>query len=138
MTGSTIHQRESTLAGRRVMFVGKLASMSRRDAERLIREGGGQLVDRADKDVDLIVASDETADAKRLAADRDLFDDHLRARIAGGDVEVLHESDLWARFRPRRVGARNRAAVYSGNVGRVGPRADRGHSAVASARCVAS
>ena len=80
------------------MLVGKLASMSRRDAERLIREGGGQLVDRAGVDVDLIVASDETADAKRLAADRDLFDDDLRARIASGEVEVLHESDLWARL----------------------------------------
>ena len=80
------------------MLVGKLASMSRRDAERLIREGGGHLVDRSGNDIDLIVASDETADAKRLAADRDLFNDDLRARIASGDVEVLHESDLWARL----------------------------------------
>jgi Tfp pilus assembly protein PilF len=80
------------------MLIGRLASMSRRDAERLIREGGGQLVDRASEGVDLIVASDETADAKRLAADRDLFDDQLRARIASGEVEVLHESDLWARL----------------------------------------
>ena len=98
VSGSTIHHRESTLAGRHVMLVGKLASMSRRDAERLIREGGGQLVDRAGDDVDLIVASDETADAKRLAVNRDLLDDDLRARIASGDVEVLHESDLWARL----------------------------------------
>src|SRR5262249_41283042 len=35
---------------------------------------------------------------KRLAADRDLFDDALRARIASGEVEVLHESDLWTRL----------------------------------------
>jgi tetratricopeptide (TPR) repeat protein len=75
-----------------------LASMSRRDAERLIREGGGRLVDRAGEQVDLIVASDEAADAKRLAADRNLFNDDLRARIASGEVEVLHESDLWARL----------------------------------------
>ena len=94
--GSTIHQRDSLLLGRRVMLVGKLASMSRRDAERLIREAGGQLVDRAGDDVDLIVASDETADAKRLAANRELFDDQFRARIIGGAIEVLHESDLWA------------------------------------------
>jgi tetratricopeptide (TPR) repeat protein len=98
VSGSTIHQQETTLTGRRVMLVGRLASMSRRDAERLIRERGGQVVDRAGKDVDLIVASDEMADAKRLASDRDLFDDDLRTRIAGGAVEVLHESDLWARL----------------------------------------
>ncbi len=80
------------------MLVGRLASMSRREAERLIREGGGQLVERPSDEVDLIVASDETADAKRLAADRNLFDDELRARIANGEVEVLHESELWARL----------------------------------------
>ncbi len=72
--------------------------MSRRDAERLIREGGGQLVEHAGSGVDLIVASDETAGAKRLATDRELFDDELRTRIASGEVEVLHESDLWARL----------------------------------------
>jgi tetratricopeptide (TPR) repeat protein len=80
------------------MLVGKLMSMSRRDAERLIREGGGRLVDLAGEQVDLIVASDEAADTKRLAADRDLFNDDLRARIASGEVEVLHESDLWSRL----------------------------------------
>jgi len=98
VSGSIIQQRETSLSGRRVMLVGKLASMSRRDAERLIREGGGRLVDRAGEPVDLIVASDEAADAKRLATDRDLFDDDLRARIASGAVEVLHESDLWVRL----------------------------------------
>ena len=80
------------------MLVGKLASMSRRDAERLIRQGGAQLVDRTGDQVDLIVASDLAADAKRLAADRELFDDEVRARICNGDIEVLHESDLWARL----------------------------------------
>jgi Tfp pilus assembly protein PilF len=98
VTDSTIHHRESTLTGRRVMLIGKLASMSRRDAERLIRQGGAQVVVRTGDEVDLIVASDAAADAKRLAADRDLFDDELRTRIASGDIEVLHESDLWARL----------------------------------------
>src|SRR4051812_20005406 len=73
VSGSTVNQRESSLTGRRVILVGRLASMSRRDAERLIREGGGRLVDQASDEVDLIVASDATADAKRLAADRNLF-----------------------------------------------------------------
>jgi tetratricopeptide (TPR) repeat protein len=81
-----------------MLLVGKLASMSRREAERLIREAGGQLADRADDGVDLIIAGDETADAKRLAADRELFDDEVRARIAAGAGEVLHESDLLAQL----------------------------------------
>jgi Tfp pilus assembly protein PilF len=87
-----------TFAGRRILLVGKLASMPRREAERLIRDAGGQVAVRGDNDVDLIVAGDETADAKRLAADRELFDDEFRARIASGGVEVLHESDLLARL----------------------------------------
>ena len=80
------------------MLVGKLASMSRREAEQLVRERGGLLVDRAGDEADLIVASDESADLQRLAANRELFDDELRARIASGDVELVGESELWARL----------------------------------------
>ena len=80
------------------MLVGKLASMSRREAERIVREHGGAVVDRGGESVDLIVASDESADIARLAADRELFDDALRARIAGGEVELIGESMLWARL----------------------------------------
>ncbi len=95
---STIQQRDSFISGRRVMVLGKLASMSRRDAERLIREHGGRVVDSAIESIDVIVASDESSGAKKLAADRQLFDDVLRMRIASGEVEVLHESELWARL----------------------------------------
>src|SRR5262249_32845737 len=95
---TTRDERESTLSGKRILLVGKLASMPRREAERLIRDAGGQLAERGDESVDLIIAGDETADAKRLAADRDLFDDEFRTRISSGAVEVLHESDLLARL----------------------------------------
>jgi tetratricopeptide (TPR) repeat protein len=80
------------------MLVGKLASMPRREAERIIREHGGAVVDRGGQSADLIVASDESADIAPLAADRELFDDVLRARIAGGEVELIGESMLWARL----------------------------------------
>jgi Tfp pilus assembly protein PilF len=96
--GRTDDQRESSIAGRRVMLVGKLASMPRRDAERIVREHGGSLVDRGGKLADLIVASDETMEHARLAADRTLIDDELRARISGGDAELISESALWARL----------------------------------------
>jgi Tfp pilus assembly protein PilF len=54
--------------------------------------------ERIGSDVDLIVVSDERGDLKRLAADRDLFDDDMRAAIARGDVELLGESELWGRI----------------------------------------
>ena len=80
------------------MLVGKLASMPRREAERIVREHGGSLVDRGGELADLVVTSDESADVARLAANRELFDDALRARIAGGEAELLGESALWARL----------------------------------------
>jgi DNA-binding transcriptional MerR regulator len=94
----TFQHRESSIAGRRVMLVGKLASMPRREAEQLVREHGGLLVERAGDEADLIVASDDSASLQRLAANRQLFDDELRARIASGVVELVGESELWARM----------------------------------------
>jgi tetratricopeptide (TPR) repeat protein len=95
-TGSL--QFEHTLLGRRVVFVGKLVSMPRRDAERLVRERGGRVLDRLDDEADLIVVSDDTADLKRLVANRDMFDDAVRSAISSGAVELIHESDFWSRL----------------------------------------
>lgn len=80
------------------MLVGKPVSMPRRDVERIIRDAGGQVVDRSEQQTDLIVASDDLANAKKLAADRALFDDAVRERIARGEIEVIHESDLLLRL----------------------------------------
>ena len=98
MSDRANHQQETSIAGRRVLLVGKLASMLRREAEQLIREHGGVVVERAGDGADLIVVSDEAADRKRLAANRQLFDDDLQARIASGEVELVGESELWARI----------------------------------------
>ena len=80
------------------MLVGKLASMPRREAEQLVCEHGGLLVERAGDEADLMVASDDSASLQRLSANRQLFDDELRARISSGDVELIGESELWARM----------------------------------------
>src|SRR3954471_15248815 len=95
--GPTIQRRESSLTGRQVMLIGKLASMPRREAEQVIREHGGTLVDRGGG-ADLIVVSDETAIRPGSKLDRDLFDDNLRERFASGEAELLGESALWAQL----------------------------------------
>ena len=79
------------------MLIGKLASMPRREAERVIREHGGTLVERGGV-AELIVVSDEAAGRTRSKADRELFDDALRQRFASGEAELLGESALWARL----------------------------------------
>jgi tetratricopeptide (TPR) repeat protein len=80
------------------MLVGKLASMSRREAEQIIADQGGIVVDRGDATVDLVIGNDETGDVRQLAAAGELFDDALRARITGGETELIGESVLWARL----------------------------------------
>jgi tetratricopeptide (TPR) repeat protein len=97
VSGPSIQQQDESLLGRRVFFVGKLASMPRREAEQVVRERGGQVVDRVGDEVDLIVVSDERGDLQRMAADRDLFDDEVRARIGAGEVELVGESEFWGR-----------------------------------------
>jgi tetratricopeptide (TPR) repeat protein len=95
VSGRSNQKPDSVIAGRRVTLIGKLASMPRRNAEQLIREHGGKLVERCE-DSEVIVVSDESSDPKVLRTNRDLFDDDLRARVAAGAVEVLGESALWS------------------------------------------
>ncbi len=98
VSGSSTQQYGQTLAGRRVLLVGKLASMSRREAEELIRGSGGQVVERPGEGAHLIVVGDERGDLRQVAADRQLFDDDTRAQIAAGDVELVGESEFWGRI----------------------------------------
>src|SRR5262249_48567771 len=97
VSGSAIQQRGSSLVGRRVVLIGKLASMPRREAEQVIREHGGTLGERADAP-DLIVVSDEAAGHTGSKPDRELFDDDLRELLSSGEADLLGESALWARL----------------------------------------
>lgn len=72
--------------------------MPRREAEEVVRAHGATLVERSSDTPDLIVACDESANLARLAADRELFDKPLRQRIASGEIELIGESQLWARL----------------------------------------
>ena len=80
------------------MLVGKLASMTRRAAEELIREHGGVPIERSNEAADLIVVSDESASSKQTAVNRQQLDDDLRERLASGAAELVGESELWARM----------------------------------------
>lgn len=71
--------------------------MSRREAERLVRERGAQVIERIGNEVDLIVVSDERGNLQRVAADRGLFDDDIRGKISDGAVELVGESEFWRR-----------------------------------------
>jgi tetratricopeptide (TPR) repeat protein len=110
------------LAGLRVALVGRLAGMSKRDAQQLIRQRGGLPVqlpagasddqageslenavsqrlshDSAHCDVQLIVVGEDVG----VSADPstpDFFDESTREAIEAGQVEVIGESEFWQRL----------------------------------------
>ncbi len=110
------------LAGMHVALVGRLAGMTKRNAQQLIRERGGQPVqlpsggstdavrESADKtnlpppaaeatacDVQLIVVGEDVA-ASADPGTPDLFDEATRVAIEAGQVEVIGESEFWQRL----------------------------------------
>jgi len=85
--------------GLRLLVVGQLAGMSRRDAYPAIRARGGTLVERLDDAVDVIVVGER----KGLPLDErgqltELFDAETREAIERGAVKVISESQLWQRL----------------------------------------
>lgn len=84
------------LKGKRIAIIGKLAGMSRRDMEQLVRERGGQVVSQIDAATDLVVLNDDAGDIALFAADDDLFDDATRLAWQDGRLQFVHESEFWA------------------------------------------
>ena len=94
------------LAGARVVLVGRLAGMSKRDAQQLIRQRSGVVVELAE----LLQAGDERENATALIVVGDdlslsldagvpgLFDDATKAAIEAGAIEVIGESQFWQRL----------------------------------------
>jgi tetratricopeptide (TPR) repeat protein len=94
----TIEESVRKLDGRRVALAGALASMSRRDADKLIRAHGGVPVATIDAETDLVVVSDESADLDALAAGAESLDEVARSAWRQGTLEVVRESAFWARL----------------------------------------
>jgi len=84
------------LNGQRIAIVGKLAGMSRRDVEQLIRERGGQVVPQIDADTNMVVLSDDAGDFARFAGAADLLDDSARLAWQDGRLEFVRETEFWA------------------------------------------
>jgi tetratricopeptide (TPR) repeat protein len=86
------------LDGKRVVLVGRLASMARRDAAQLLRQHGATVVDRPDPSVHLAVVGEEELALPDAAGPREWFDAPTRAAVDAGSVEVLSETALWQRL----------------------------------------
>lgn len=94
------------LSGLRVALVGRLAGMSKRDAQQLIRRAGGVPVEAADSSkiqetspgLPQLIVVGEDFPLSADAASADLFDPATQAAIEAGDVEVIGESRFWQRL----------------------------------------
>jgi len=83
---------------KRVVFVGKLASMARRDAAQLVRGHGATVPETPDASVHLIVLGEETFPLPDMENQNDWFDESVQRGIEQGEVEVLTETQLWQRL----------------------------------------
>lgn len=80
---------------RRVAFLGKLGGLTKKEAMQMVREHGGVACDRISQDIDLIVigADHPSGDDPRKQLDAD-----SQEKIATGELELLHETELWERL----------------------------------------
>ncbi|HWB11091.1 MAG TPA: tetratricopeptide repeat protein [Pirellulales bacterium] len=83
-----------TLDGRRVAFAGKLAGMSRREAQQAVRDHGGIPVDRLADAPQIVVIGEGDLFVADVA---DWFEGHdeLRAAAERGECSVITETQLW-------------------------------------------
>jgi tetratricopeptide (TPR) repeat protein len=82
--------------GRRILLVGKLGGMSKRDAQQLLRLHGGVVVEQLDPAVNLVVVGDG-----EILSDNSLvetLDNATRAAAERGALEVIAETQLWQRL----------------------------------------
>ncbi len=88
---------DELLAGHRVALLGKLAGMSKREAQQLIRRHGGAVVERQDATASLLVVGENEPPLSGRSLDEP-FDPALRAAVDSGSLEVISETQLWQRL----------------------------------------
>ncbi len=86
------------LQAKRVAFVGRLASMSRKEASQLAREHGAVVVDRPDPSTDLVVVGEAGLALLDPAEGEQLLDRATRDAAEQGAVEIVTETGLWQRL----------------------------------------
>ncbi|MEM9588978.1 MAG: MerR family transcriptional regulator [Planctomycetota bacterium] len=79
---------------KRVALVGRLGSMSRRHAANLLKSYGAVVTDAVDDDTDwAIIGAEESP-----LAEQELLSPSSLERAGRGDLEIIHEGELWQRI----------------------------------------
>lgn len=77
--------------GRRMLIVGRLGGMNRREATNLLRSYGAVIVESEASSIDCIVIGAEESPL----AEAELIEKATQRRGDDSDVQILHETDLW-------------------------------------------
>jgi Flp pilus assembly protein TadD/DNA-binding transcriptional MerR regulator len=91
-------QTSGWLEGRRVALVGRLASMSRREAAQFLRSHGAVVVEKPDAATHLVIVGEEDLPLPEIDLFDDWFDEPLRKAVEQGTLEILTETQLWQRL----------------------------------------
>ena len=75
------------LQGKRLAFVGKLASMARRDAAQLVRQHGATVLEKPDASADLIVVGEDEFPLPASGDQNDWFDEETRRKAEQRAIE---------------------------------------------------
>jgi len=86
------------LQGKRLAFVGKLASMTKREAVQLVRRHGAVVVEKPDASIHLAVVGEEELPVPGTGELEDWFDEPTREAVERGTLEVVTETELWQRL----------------------------------------
>jgi tetratricopeptide (TPR) repeat protein len=86
------------LQGIRVAFIGRLASMGRREAAQLLRSYGAVVVERPDPSVQWIVVGEQELPLPEGEDLDELYDEPIREAVERGVLEILTETQLWQRL----------------------------------------
>ncbi len=83
------------LHGKRIHFIGKMGGVTKREAQKIVRDLGGLPVARCDGTVDLIVVG---GDELPLDDGNGLLGEDVRRAAGEGRLEIISETQLWQRL----------------------------------------
>ena len=79
--------------GKRVVFVGKLGALSRKETMQLVRDQGGFPMERPDGEVNMVIIGAEQLPAEDLSS---LLSESIRSGLREGRTTLIHEHELWS------------------------------------------
>ena len=86
------------LLGKRLAFVGRLASMVRREAAQLVRRHGAIVLDEPDASTNLLVLGDEGLPLPDEGSPDEWLAPSIRQAVEAGTLEIVTETQLWQRL----------------------------------------